>query len=1480
MAMSNQRSEGRSPYTRSGPRRLGDDYQDIVALDLAVEILEHPERYEWMMVEADGFGSLDDVVAKKRDGGFVLKQVKFSTNPDSPTDPWQWENLLEPQKNNGKPLLRKWTDSLKRVCEDGTVEDACVVTNRRASAELAGALDDSGRIAIDHIVESKLRDRILETVESDNAEALLSQIRFEFDSPGLDVLGDGVKKRFRQLGGTDEGWTCLKEDIRLWVIHRNKPSPGGRIELQHIRVAAQWNRPEPLPQDFVVPDDYVLPSEGFHTRFKGTVLDENQTCVVLTASPGCGKSTYLSYLFHELEEEASPVVRHHFFLSVEDPTVGRLDFIQVANSLMADLQRQCHDALGNLATRSPEPVDLSSWLDTCGSHYQEQGKKLVLILDGLDHVWRENENNNVLNQLFEHVVIPRPGVTVVLGTQPVDDYQLPSQLIPHAPRGDWLQLPILDYLGVARWVEKNAANLGLSDEQGKRDLRTEPYSEAFHEISHGHPLHLKYSLHALLESGGPIDENGIRALPTCPHSDITAYYGKLWRVLPDAAREILHLLAEGEFPWPFDALPRCLDPSQSRQSEVMGGLRNVKHLLRETGMGWIAFHSSLLTFVAAHDEHQGYAKAALEKTLVWLKSDAPEFWRWAYEWLTEAKLGNTANLLQGPNREWIVESIAKRRPWLHIKKILTDAAWISLEQGRLPLFVRHAFLYKYAESAHEYLDKIYETLLPAQLKISEDSYLSRRLHGEIVHLSDVELHTLGESAHSGQQHVVVKHCLQEIRLWVIKRRDRGYVSGDDEWPSGVQALLKTAVYLNDPDVPAKVLQFVQKSQGRKQRSTLQQFTRTLRAHRSLSPLRNLLILAPKELQPVVARDLILLAIEKGVSLSSSELDTLRQCAPEMAIVFAVSRDDILSKISGVTYPDLGMIEADDAMTHRLRATYSEVFESFFWSTVGDSLSSEQRPTIGGMATQLSIGWIRGFFFQLADKAHQFAEALQARQALPFSWLFASMESFEKPSGRDAIHLSDQEVAARRALEAISLDCFAVSKSMSSEAEIVDGDMAKLRHCPLFEQWTWLDSYIDNNRLYLAADAFEHLVDELQQEVPSSIDGCCNRAENLGRLAALSAFHGDHDHAKASLRDAARDLIGYGWRKDILFFDVLDVTELCAKAKCGSPEDWVRQIAPAIAGINDFTDGRETDHLPVRLARLLPQVSSELSCSYYLWLAREEEEEYAIDAFQEILRHLDLSSPLSKAIALTAIDNASLSLLSRKAKDGDKHAASVLAGISESFGDVSSAATDIGTSRSPNNLHDSQNDSLPNPDEYPPDHFLDYVDAVRSQGGYNPDLGLGEWFTFWNDRDSGEAAVTAVEQAYEQGHRVGRLWHVYELVRELRGREEAYPWFVKSAIFDHVWDQNWARHEEVRRYWEIVRRDYPSQDLDFLYQSLKRTHQMALHELYMHGRTPRIVEYLIYMGKTKEAEDVAAALVDFAVDTVKTLPLPLPEWAEK
>src|SRR5713226_3275313 len=88
-------------------------------LDLLVEMLEHPDRYEWARVEADDAGSLDDVVALRVDGVIVARQVKFSAHPNDAADPYSWYVLLkERTSEKGKTLpslLSKWGTSFREL---------------------------------------------------------------------------------------------------------------------------------------------------------------------------------------------------------------------------------------------------------------------------------------------------------------------------------------------------------------------------------------------------------------------------------------------------------------------------------------------------------------------------------------------------------------------------------------------------------------------------------------------------------------------------------------------------------------------------------------------------------------------------------------------------------------------------------------------------------------------------------------------------------------------------------------------------------------------------------------------------------------------------------------------------------------------------------------------------------------------------------------------------------------------------------------------------------------------------------------------------------------------------------------------------------------------------------------------------------------------------------------------------------------------
>lgn len=400
----------RSPYTRSGTRRLGDEYQDLIALDVLVDWLEHPDRYHWVRVEADEVGVLDDVVAVRADGALLPRQVKYATDAEAPDDPWTWEALLAvPKARSGGPrvsLLQRWANSLARLPADYPLGDAAVVSNRRPGPDLQRALTPDGQVDFDR-VDAATRAAITRQLGDEaRARAVFARLRFDLNQPGLGALEEGLRRRFYRLGGSDAGWANLRDALRVWVCHHHQPPPDGAITLAELRRAALWHQLQALPQHLDVPPDYVVP-DAFHAALVEEVCGSRSRCLVLTGSPGIGKSTYASYLYQELRAAGVPAIRHHYFLSFTDRERSfRLEHQRAAESLMHDLASDYPDTIKGIDARNPVATDLGRWLEAAGAHVAGRGMALIVIVDGLDHVWRERRSIEELDRLLAFLLPP------------------------------------------------------------------------------------------------------------------------------------------------------------------------------------------------------------------------------------------------------------------------------------------------------------------------------------------------------------------------------------------------------------------------------------------------------------------------------------------------------------------------------------------------------------------------------------------------------------------------------------------------------------------------------------------------------------------------------------------------------------------------------------------------------------------------------------------------------------------------------------------------------------------------------------------------------------------------------------------------------------------------------------------------------------------------------------------------------------------
>ena len=1470
-------------YTRTGARRAGDDYQDIIALEVLVEMLEHPDRYQWVKVEADDFGYLDDVVALRNDGSYIIKQVKFSTHPEAVGDPWTWESLLESRKGKNEnelpSLLRKWSESLKDLVESGKTIEASIVTNRKASPNIRRVLNVQGLVDF-KIIEAKVRKRINEQVGPEPwPERFFGLFHFDLDKSGLDIYEEAVNRRFKNLGGTEEGWLNLKNSLSKWIVNLDKLAPDGQITLEIVKKAALWNELKSLPEEFEVPEDFVVPSEAFHQSFLDRLLTTDKGCVVLSGSPGLGKSTYLSYLFNELSTKQIPIIRHHFYLPKPDRTVGRLEASKIQKSIMHDIKKKFPEALGEIANRNPNPDELSHWLEVCGKSFSAKKDKLILLIDGLDHVWREKKNVEELTKLFEHVLPVPEGVLVVVGTQPVPDDQLPERLLNNCPRHDWVELPLLELAAVKEWLTINESFLKLSDNQTYKDNRLNSLAESFFKKTKGHPLHLKYTLRALIERRIEINENNIQFLPGGPHENINNYYEDLWRSIPTGGKHILHLFASCDFPWTTQGLIECLKQEGMSVPDIGEAINHVLHLMTDNFLGYIPFHTSLLPFVQAHPEHKDHRERMQRLALDWLKKHAPDYWRWAFTWRLENELGNPEPLINKPDRNWVVDSIVKGRPWKVTVEILRKSAWIALGNANLPKFVRNGLLQGYLDSCRGFSPQAFEELLYPQLLVSKDEDFISVLWSYQQALTDREFALIAENLGTAGR-VKPSDCFYAIKDRLQDDNESSHHSTKDDIKRSIDQLTMVAAISDDIE-SAEIVSLAERNrESGYALNILSSFAKSIKTYRKISKGRQLLGLVERlkdSDRPGIYRNIVCLAFEEDIDIYDLVKDRISGPDAFSAMYLVLCRNTPPSEIGELIFSPRRALTLKEYEVYQCRDEVIEAFHDIFFHLLANQLLNRGDLNSKFIETLQLRPWPYEFAEELNSITKDLAEAIRTSSAIRYGWLFGKLKDFAKPKWPEERDVYEFKSCAQLSIHSISFDLLRLlRKVFGTRPTIEKGDLEVM--ISFQNLWVWIDGFVNIRRPWITDEGIDWLLEICEKYISSMVQSFDERARMYVDMASIAAIQQKKEKAFLLIQKAAENLFAYGGHKDILLENALDIIEACHQSGIKAARTWLMQLSPAIAEVKNFTDGDGTRHLPARLAETLSRVSPDLLSGYYRWLCDMEEYDDALEAFHTFLRSADLSSEVNQAIARTAIDDQSVSILIDRQRRGDEAAEQALASLVEIMGykvlEIPGAVVRHTTQDSGTIPHEKK---YPEPEKIPPEQLKEYLLSSEIGGSYDIEEFVSSWIDYWV-KDKGKAEVYRVMKELDTTDKwFGGYEKIFKLALELAGRDEAYEWLVKAQVWRRAWNEYWGLAEAMP-IWDAVKQTYPERYIDFIQKTQNTNYWLPLEELYVYEKIVRLVKYLLFMGRLDEAEEIGAEVISICLGLVDPLKLQIPSWA--
>ncbi len=1441
--------------------RAAYEYQDLAGIEVLLRQYRDPGLFKWVLLEADDtkYKSLDDVVAARADGKFEFVQVKFTVDSERYELDWPW--LLAKTKA-GTSMLNKWSKSLARVAAMGPVHSACLKTNRPPSAEFAKCLKGS-RVALD-LLDSATRTAVeAECGGADAAKDFFAAFDFLGAQPDFEDYEQVLRDQVVPADTDTLGWIFFRHHVRTWAINKNQPSHDGKILREHVAQVINKRRPQPLRQDFVVPDGYLPPSVAFDEKIRSRLGADANPITVLWGTPGRGKSTYLSYLTLALQEAGAAVLRHHYFLPAQDSVADRTSFTDISASLIEQLGARHSEAMSGVSDNDRE---FRRSILAAAENLASEGKRLYIVIDGLDHVWRDSRRVDQLNHLFNELLPVPPNMSLIVGTQRVSDDQLPSKLLTLSSDVDWCEIPAMGQTEVHRWLahldEARPLLLRFDPTPDRRSEEINEIADAFFEISRGHPLHLIYAYEELVRSGHATSADDVRLLPPCPDGDIRTYYQGLWVRLSATAKNALNLLAGSGFYWPSLGI-----------RQVLGDFQEIDHLLEPRRFGMVPFHSSVFAWVRDRSDHDEAYRALLPRVIAWLENDAPEYWKWGWVWLTKAKAGDFADLLVGVTRDWVVESLSKGWPVDQIERILTHAEEKAFRDGDLPHTVSLRSLKTRVSNASGFQARDFSLFQATALSISQNHQQALNLIDAPYDLTDDEV---GAIARFGPEQLLsqtlpasLNELARRINTWIeLRHRPQG------EFTKLVDQLLAVSALMGVPEAK-RVLRFILRFEAPK--SHVARLIHLLGNARNLAGLQLVLETIQGDEwinERVSVRDEIIrcaarVGADAGELISADE----ESISPFAACWFLFRGRAAPSNVHASAVPS-NLIR--EWYSHGVNEDVADFFYDSFWSALHAGLCAKGNG-YSLVPQELGAGdpvWIPQGLEKLETIARNVASGSTAAD---FAAVYIDSRDLRQVLFEPSSEASRaQYVSFCDALRRIATDLHLVGSTARGEGRVSVAMLGAARGSLHWSDEIWIAKTAATRIPMLKDEAAALMLADEASKLQSTVVEFSERSERWTQLADVARIYRDPMQSDY-LAHAAESLVGYGWRKDLGALDVLDaVSELHSRDSFATRER-LEALVPIVNVITDFTDGDETNHVRSSLIDVVAGALPEFLPSLYEHHLDNDEHSYADECLIEFVKIMDLSLTESRALAGTLLDSRTLKAL--ESRTGSDEWARPLVDQQLAFlggrppapkrYEPSGAERRAGTTtgRVPGSFAADDFRSLVS---------FAYALDYEGRGAY-----MVSWLNHWREQGKATRALRNIQSYYESSDTTYDadeiLDEAFRVSLEVEGMDAAYPWLVRAHIHRNGWQSYFTSEEEAMWRLKQAAEHYPDRWLQYIQDTSlpapyyrRRGHGLVIGYKYL-------VRFLVLVGQTKVASDVTDAFVGTLIQEVREQPIPSTPW---
>ena len=538
-------------------------------------------QLRWVGVADRCAGIADDVVLGF-DDEVIGHQFKASRDPD----PFRIATLLTGASGLLPRLVQAWQE-LKASCRGVRVRLRVVVDDTPSDADRVG----TGGTTRQFVAEWQANpDRSLAQwratpwgpfLDDLQAASVLTEPEFEEFFRHLELM-HGDQPDFAALYGITSRTQPQVDRIADRLPHLVARVPEcDRWTRAEFLEEMSWPENEPRHRHQFPVGVAVQRNPDTEAQLQRAVRDHQSGYVSLVGPPGSGKSTLL-----QIALEAEPqlvAVRYLAYVPGGAQGIGRGESADFLEDVAAGLRNTGLPGVRFLSENERHRrEEIEALLAQAGERFTTDGLRTLIIVDGLDHVPREERpTRSFLADLPLPAAVP-DGVLFILGTQRVD---LPD--IPPAVR---------DQASVAeRQVEMQGLSLAaiaaMADALGVPTAVSRP---RLRELTLGHPLATHYLQQALVAAEDDATRDRILREGFEYVGDIDALYAAALRGLEEdnEVLDILGLVARAEAP--LD--PRDLE-SLYPSAAIERTWRQVRHLLKRSGHAWSIFHNSFRLFL-------------------------------------------------------------------------------------------------------------------------------------------------------------------------------------------------------------------------------------------------------------------------------------------------------------------------------------------------------------------------------------------------------------------------------------------------------------------------------------------------------------------------------------------------------------------------------------------------------------------------------------------------------------------------------------------------------------------------------------------------------------------------------------------------------------------------------------------------------------------------------------------------------------------